>query len=115
MMKFAILFVVALALAAALVAGSQAQDKDKEVTLKGTVVCAKCTLGETKECTTAIQVKESGKDVTYYLSDKGNKETYHEPVCGGGKSEGTVTGTVSTKDGKKWITPKKVEYAKKGA
>ena len=55
---------------------------------------------------------EGGKDVTYYFADKGNKEAYHEEVCGGGKKEGTVTGVVAEKDGKKWITPSKVAYAK---
>jgi len=108
---------VALAFGAALVVSSQAQDKDKgkdnEVTLKGTVLCAKCALGEAKVCTTAIVVKEGGKDVTYLLKDKGDKEGYHDAVCGGAKNEGTVTGVVSTQDGKKWIAPKKVEYAKK--
>jgi hypothetical protein len=107
------LIVAVAALGAALVNGTQAQDKEKEVTLKGTVVCAKCTLGEAKTCTTAIVVKEGGKDVTYLFNDKGDKESYHDAVCGGGKNEGTVTGAVSTKDGKKWITPKKVEYTKK--
>ena len=90
---------------------------DKEVTLKGTILCAKCALKEKgiKKCTTAIQVEEAGKTVTYYLLDKGNKEDYHEAVCGGDKKEGTVTGVVSEKDGKKYITPKKVVYAEKSA
>ena len=90
-----------------------AQEKDKEVTLKGTLMCAKCTLGKTAECTTAIQVKEGDKTVTYYLDDKGAGEEHHEPICGGAKKEGTVTGTVQERDGKKWIKPKKVEYAQK--
>jgi hypothetical protein len=86
---------------------------DKEVTLKGTILCAKCALKQTPKCTTAIQVKEDGKDVVYYFLDKGAKEDYHEEVCGGGKKEGTVTGLVTEKDGKKWIKPSKVDYAKK--
>ena len=94
------------------VVGLQADDK-KEVTLKGSIMCAKCELNEGNKCQTVIQVKEGGKEVTYCFKDKGNKEDYHEEVCGGGKKEGKVTGTVSEKDGKKWITPKKVEYVKK--
>ncbi len=92
-----------------------AEPPAKEVTLKGTILCAKCSLKESKKCQTAIQVKEGGKTVTYYLDDKGNKEEYHEPVCGGDRQEGTVIGTVTEKAGKKYITPTKVEYAKKGA
>jgi hypothetical protein len=89
------------------------KDKPKEVTLKGTILCAKCVLKETKACTTAIQVKEGEKVVTYYLDDKGHKEDYHEKVCSGDKAEGSVTGVVTEKDGKKWIKASKVEYAKK--
>ncbi len=85
----------------------------KDVTLKGQIMCAKCELKEGKKCQTVIRVKEDGQEVTYYFNDKGMKEDYHEPVCGGGRKEGTVTGTVFEKDGKKWITPKKVEYVKK--
>ena len=105
---------VALALIAVCVflGGLRAQEK-KEVTLKGTILCAKCALKEAKKCQTAIQVKEDGKTVTYYLDDKGMKEEYHEPVCGGDRKEGTVTGTVHEHDGKKFIKPTKVEYAKK--
>src|SRR5260370_20436925 len=95
-----------------LVVGVRAEEK-KEVTLKGTLLCAKCVLKETKKCQTAIQVKEGGKTVTYYLLDKGHSEPYHDGVCGGEKKAGSVTGVVTEKDGKKYIVPKKVEYAKK--
>jgi hypothetical protein len=96
--------------------GSELRAADaKEVTLKGTIQCAKCALKEKgiTKCTTAIVVKEGGKDVTYLLDDKGAKEEYHEMVCGGDTKEGTVTGTVAEKDGKKWVKPTKVEYTKK--
>ena len=87
-----------------------AQDKGKEVTLKGTILCAKCALKETKECQTAIQMKEGTKTVTYYFHDKGMDETYHEPICGGERKEGTVVGKVHEHDGKKMIVPSKVDY-----
>ena len=80
-----------------------------------TILCARCALKEAKTCTTAIVVKEGDKEVTYYFKDKGNKEAYHEEVCGGARKEGIVTGTVTEKDGRKWITPRKVEYARKKA
>ena len=69
-------------------------------------------MNETQKCQTAIQVKEGDKLTTYYFLDKGDAESYHEPVCGGEKKTGTVTGVVSAKDGKQYITPKKVEYDK---
>jgi hypothetical protein len=89
------------------------QAEDKEVTLKGKISCAKCELKlkGVRKCQTVIQVQEDGKEVTYFFLDKGTKEEYHEAVCGGGKKDGTVTGVVSEKDGKKWIKPSKVEYA----
>ena len=104
---------VLLLAAAVLAQGVVAQDKEKkEVTLKGTLLCAKCSLGKTAECTTAIQVKEGDKTVTYYLDDKGAGEEHHEPICGGSKKEGTVTGTVEDRKGQKYIKPSKVAYAK---
>lgn len=87
-------------------------EKAKEVTLKGTILCAKCALMETKKCVTMIQVKKDGKTTSYYFDDKGMKEEYHEGVCGGEKKEGTVKGTVVEKSGKKWIKPTKVDFAK---
>src|SRR5437868_4285348 len=107
-MKSALLVLLSVAIVGALVGGVYAADK--EVTLKGTILCAKCALKEkgVTKCTTAVQVKENGKDVVYYFDDKGAKEEYHEMVCGGDKKEGTVTGVVTEKDGKKWIKPSKV-------
>src|SRR3954471_11335804 len=101
--------VLALAAVCLLTVGLEAADK-KEVTLKGTILCAKCALKETKKCTNAIQVKENGKDVVYYFKDKGTGEEYHEEVCGGGRKEGTVTGKTTVSEGKHWIVPTKVEY-----
>ena len=103
-----------LSLAVALLAAAVvAQEKGKDVTLKGTILCAKCTLNEATECTTAIQVKEGDKLVTYLLDDKGAGEEYHEPVCGGARKEGAVTGKLEERNGKKYIKPSKVEYAQK--
>jgi hypothetical protein len=112
-MKVAFVGLLALAVGCYLVVGTQGGEK-KEVTLKGMILCAKCELKDKdlKKCTTAIQVKEGDKTVTYYLDDKGWDEPYHDAVCGGGTKAGTVVGTVTEKDGKKWIRPTKVEYAK---
>jgi hypothetical protein len=91
---------------------ASAEDK-KEVKLTGTLVCSKCSLKATTKCGNALQVKEGDKLVNYFLDDKGHDESYHESVCGGDKLENvTVIGTVTEKDGKKWIKPTKVETKK---
>jgi hypothetical protein len=107
----------------AFVVGVQADEKDKnkEQTLKGTITCAKCDLhvkGQTK-CATVIKVTEKGKstekpkETIYYFDTQGNKE-YHGDICKKAK-EGKVSGTVSEKDGKKYIKVSKVEYDEKKA
>jgi hypothetical protein len=92
--------------AVALVAGLRAADDEK--TLEGTITCAKCDLKEAKTCHTVIKVKQDDKDVVYYFDDVGSKK-YHKPICTEAK-EGKATGTVSEKDGKKWIKVSKVEF-----
>lgn len=103
-MRFA-LFVV-LGLSVALVSGALAQDK--EVNLKGSITCAKCDLGKEKKCATVIVVKDGDKDVVYYFDAKSDKAN-HRTICQGGK-KGSVTGTVSEKDGKKTVTVTKVAF-----
>jgi hypothetical protein len=105
LMKAAFSMVLGLAFVAALVVRAQAEDK-KEVELKGTILCAKCELKESAKCANCIRVKEDDKDVVYYLDDTGAKAKYHKDICQGPK-EGTVKGTVTEKDGKKWIKPSK--------
>lgn len=107
-------FVYALTAAAALgTAWTATADDKKEVKLTGTLVCGKCGLKQTPKCSNVLQVKEGDKVVNYFLDDKGNGEAYHEGVCGGDKVTGvTVTGTVTEKDGKKYIKPTKVETKK---
>ena len=80
--------------------------EDKTVTLKGTIVCTKCELKETKTCGNAIKTKIDGKDVVVYLDDKGKPESYHKNFCTG-PAKGSVTGVLSEKDGKKYIKPGK--------
>jgi hypothetical protein len=111
-MKSLIAFWFALSMVLTLALNVRADEK-KEVTLKGQVMCASCELKEGKKCQTVVRVKEGDHEATYYFKDRGAKESYHECVCGGGRQDATVTGVITENDGKKWITPTKVEYAKK--
>lgn len=84
--------------------------QNKETTLTGKIACAKCSLKIEKDCATVIVVNEKGKDTIYYLDDKSSKAN-HDAVCQAAK-QGTVTGVVSEKGGKKIITATKVEFQK---
>ena len=98
------------------IGAARAEEKPaaKEVKLTGTLVCGKCNLKITTKCSNALQVKEGDKTVNYFLDDKGAAEPYHEEVCGDGKIEGVnVAGTVSEKDGQKWVKVTKFELPKK--
>ena len=89
-----------------------ADTASKEVTITGTMVCAKCTLHETKSCQNVVQVEKDGKTVNYYLKQNEASKTAHEPICGGSSEKVTVTGTVKEKDGKQMMTPTKIDVIK---
>jgi hypothetical protein len=82
-------------------------EEGKEVTLKGEVTCAKCDLKKSPSCHTVIKVNEDGKDVVYWF-EKDDSKKYHKPICTEAK-KGTVKGTVTERDGKKWIKVAKVD------
>jgi hypothetical protein len=110
-------YALALALGVSVVAlanysatAQEKKDAKDAKTIEGKLVCTKCTLGETKACGHAVKLKEGGKDVVYYLADKGGKEKYHKDVCpGGSELDVKVTGKLVEKDGKKTIEDPKVE------
>jgi len=80
----------------------------KEVTLTGKLTCAKCGLKEATSCHTVIVVTKDGKDTVYYI-DKKSPDYKHKEVCQGEK-EGSVTGTVATKNGKHYIKASKITF-----
>ena len=84
----------------------------KETTITGSMVCGKCSLHETKSCQNVVQVTEDGKTVNYYLKENDVSKAAHEPICGGSSEKVAVTGTVKEKDGKKTMTPTKIEVVK---
>jgi hypothetical protein len=96
--------VVLLALFTLLVSTTGLQAADK-VTLTGTAMCAKCALHESDKCQTLLEVKTTdGKVERYYFTSKMD----HDKFCKDKTENVTVTGTVSEKDGKKYITPETV-------
>jgi hypothetical protein len=97
-------FKVGLSLAVVLGFMLLARAADDEKTLKGTITCGKCDLKLVKKCNTVIKVKD-----TVYWFDKDSNKKYHKDTCTEAK-EGTVKGTVSEKEGKKWISVSDVKY-----
>jgi hypothetical protein len=83
----------------------------KEVTLTGMGQCAKCSLGKTDSCQTAVVVKQNGKDETYLLTDNEVSKKFHDNVCDAVK-EVKVTGVVKEVKGQKEITASKIELVK---
>jgi uncharacterized protein YggE len=98
-------------LALATPALAEDSEKGKEVTITGEGKCTKCIMKETDKCSNAIQTTENGKTVTYYLTQNDVSKDFHEDLCKAAKKV-TVTGTVKEVDGKKELTPTKIELAK---
>ena len=94
---------------AATTSNVRAEDKkDETKKLEGKLTCTKCALGETEKCGHALVVKVDGKEVTYYLNDKGGAEKYHGKCCKA-PVDAIVTGKVTEKDKKHMIDEPKVE------
>jgi hypothetical protein len=85
-----------------------AEHPGKTVTLTGEIQCAMCTLqkADAKECQNVLVVtgEHAGE---YYLVKNEAAEAYGH-VCKGTKPA-TITGTVTEKDGKTWLTAKEIK------
>jgi len=96
-----------LALALAVGMAAPALAGDEAVTLDGTVMCAKCARGETKECQDVLIVADGDGQGEYWIvKNEVSKGFGH--ACSSEKPA-RVTGSVSEKDGHKWITPSAME------
>jgi hypothetical protein len=100
--------VLALALAVGLAGVASAAEE----THTGKIMCAKCSLkkADATKCQDVLVVKDGDSTSEYYV-EKNDVAQKFGHVCKGDKAA-TVTGTVSEKDGKKWITPSKMEEEK---
>lgn len=81
---------------------------DDEKTFDGKVCCAKCELGKSDKCATVFVAKDGDKETVYYFDSASNKKFPHKDYCQG-STDAKVTGKVTEKDGKKWITISKLE------
>jgi hypothetical protein len=95
----------------------------KERTVKGTVMCGKCTLKKTDACQAALQVKrkdKDGKEVTRVILLKNDAVTkaFHKKICGGDKIAVAVTGKFEGKGKERLLVASKINdkpaAAKKG-
>ena len=87
-------------------------DKKADKELKGTACCAKCELKDKDftKCQTVLIVKEDGKEVKYYF-DADSEKKFHSDYCRG-KTDVTVKGKVTEKDGKKWVAVTSIDKKK---
>jgi hypothetical protein len=80
-----------------------------EETLKGELVCAKCSLNkpDAKECQDVLLVKDAkGETIEYYITK--NKVAQESGEACTQKIPAVVMGTVSEKRGRKWLTASKI-------
>lgn len=98
---------------ALIVSAAVAADAPKEVTLTGTLECAKCELHQSDTCQNVLKVTEGDKSTLYYLTQNKLSKDDHSGVCMAPKDNVSVTGTVETKDGKNQLTATKIDLPKK--
>ena len=108
-MRLAVLALLVLGMATA----GRAGDEAKQVVVTGKVVCAKCSLkkADATECQNVLVAKGDGdKTVEYYLVKNEVADAFGHK-CQGEKAA-AVAGTVEEKDGKMWLTARKIEEPK---
>jgi hypothetical protein len=99
---------VALAVAVLTMAATPSIAADE--VFSGSLLCAKCSLNkpDAHECQDVLIVTDAkGAKAEYYITKNAVAEKAGEACTQEVKA--TVTGTVSQKDGKTWLTPSKIE------
>jgi hypothetical protein len=91
---------------------SAPKEPAKEETFTGWAQCAKCSLGLTPACQTAIVVTKDGKEETFFLTQNSVSQDFHGNVCSG-QMEAKVTGVAKGPVGEREIIASKIEPVKK--
>ena len=102
LVKLCLAVSLAIGLATAVVAG-----EGEAVTLEGSVMCAKCAMGEAEDCQDVLVVAEGDAEGDYWIVKNDVAKKFGH-ACQGEKPA-RVTGTVAEKDGHNWITPTAME------
>lgn len=107
-----VVVVLILGLAGVAVAADQAAAKPTEVSLTGDVQCAMCILkkADAKSCQDVLVVTDKAGKTEYYLVKNAVSEKFGMSCMK--PRPAVATGTVSEKDGKKWLTASKLEAVK---
>ena len=102
-----------LGLAVALVVGFVAAAGAAEETLNGKIMCAKCSLkkADADKCQDVLVTTDAAGKTSEIYIEKNDVAKAYGHTCQGEKPA-VVTGTVSEKDGKKWIAATKMEAPK---
>jgi hypothetical protein len=98
-------------LAAILTSCSTSKPSD-QVTMTGTMVCAKCKLHLTSTCQNVLQVTDNGQTENYFLVQNDVSKSFHNNICMNDGEKATVTGTVEEKDGQEQLTAANIVAAK---
>ncbi len=97
-----------LALALAVFAAGLALAADPAVTLTGTVSCAKCTLKKADATACQDVLVVTGPQAGEYYIAKNDVSEKFGHLCQGSR-KAIASGTVTEKDGKKWLTATMME------
>ena len=102
-----------LALALVVAFGFTTLAQAAEATYTGKIMCAKCTLkkADATECQDVLVVTDAAGAKSEYYVTKNDVAKAFGHVCSG-ENPAVVTGTVTEKDGKKWIEATKMEKPK---
>ncbi len=105
-------FVAAALAAGTLLAADKPAARPAEVTLTGEVQCAMCLLKkpDAKGCQGVLVVTDKGARTEYYLVKNAASDKFGMACVKARKA--VATGTVSEKDGKKWLAASKLEETK---
>ena len=108
MKKLTLLPILVAGLLVAVFTGCASSHPDNQVTLNGTMVCAKCKLHVATSCQNVLQVTENGTTQNYFLVQNGVSKNFHDNICMNDGEAATVTGTVEEKDGQEQLTATKI-------